>query len=106
MGSQRLPLQNVDLVRRPCYFLTSLNRGRRVGSAESNAFERKMRAPSDRKQARSWFVKNELPSRRGWNSRSKRPLRLINRVRTSLIKNFQSAGVHSIHSPFSAREIR
>ncbi len=85
---------------------TILNRGRSAGSAASNAFQRTIRAPCDSKNARSSGVKNEEPSARRLNSRRSRPSGLRNLVRTSLMKNFQSASVHSSHSPFSRRAIR
>jgi len=87
------------------YFIC-LNRGRSAGFAASNAFQRTIRAPCDSKNARSSGVKNEEPSCRRLNSRRSRPSGFRNLVRTSWMKNFQSASVHSSHSPFSRRPIR
>src|SRR5436309_9396869 len=84
--------------------LVALKLGQRFGSAPSNAFERKMRAPCDKKKVRSSGVKKEKPSGRGLKSRSKRPFSFKRRVRMSLMKNSQSAGDHS--TPSRTRPIR
>jgi len=93
-------------MRLPYNFHICLNRGRCFGSAASKAFQRTIRAPCDSKNARSSGVKNEEPSARRLNSRRSRPSGLRNLVRTSLMKNFQSASVHSSHSPLSRRAMR
>src|SRR5207249_10485385 len=80
-----------------------LKRGRWFESAARSAFQRKIRAPCDLKKARNSSVKNEEPSGRGLNSSKRRPSGLRNRVRISLIKNFQSAGDHLSHSPLFVR---
>jgi len=87
-------------------FYICLNRGRIFGSAASSAFQRTIRAPCDSKNARSSGVKKEEPSARLLNSKRSRPSDFRSPVRTSLMKNFQSASVHSNHSPSSRRAIR
>ena len=58
-----------------------------------------MRAPSLLNTSRSSGVKKERPSARGLKSRRMRPFGCKTFCRTSLRKNFQSAGSHSCHSP-------
>src|SRR5207302_427436 len=81
-----------------------LNRGLTLGCFASSAFERKIRAPCDKKNSRSSGVKNDEPSGRGLKSSRRRPCSLKNRERISLRKNSQSEVDHS--TPSRARPIR
>ena len=84
-----------------------LKAGARISDRSKKALSsEKMRAPCERKQARSSGVKNELPSERGLKSRRRRPAGFRNCVRMSLMKNSQLAGVHSFQIPFGSLIVR
>src|SRR5207237_10882764 len=90
-------------------WLVSSNRGVILESLANNAFDRKTRAPCDRKNLRSSGVKKEEPFGRGLKSRSNRPFSFKKRLRMSLIKNSQSAGDHSSSSstgPIRRKQMR